>query len=117
MHAAGVIGRVPTGPLKTARRRFLDWLAAAARDREETIRVILAGQTAPAEPPEADHRGLRVRFAYHATADDAIEEELAHTPRGGAVVVSDDGRLHEAARRRGCEAWRCPTFVDWLIEP
>jgi hypothetical protein len=81
------------------------------------VRVVFDGQAAPAETPEADYRGLRVRFAYKATADDAIEEELSRTPPGGAVVVSDDARLHEAARRRGCPAWGCMKFVDWLIEP
>jgi hypothetical protein len=32
------------------------------------------------------------------------------------IVVSDDSRLHEAARRRECSAWGCARFVDWLVE-
>src|SRR5262245_11389383 len=117
MHAAGVVGRVPAGPLKSARRRLLDWLADGTRGRADTVRVVFDGQVAPADSGEENYRGLQVRFAFRATADDAIEAELATLPRKAAVVVSDDGRLHEAARRRGCEAWKCARFVDWLIEP
>lgn len=116
MHAAGVVGRTP-GPLKSARRRLLDWLADAVRGRTATLRVLFDGQAAPADSGEEVHRGVQVRFAFRATADDVIEEELAQLLRGGAVVVSDDSRLHEAARRRGCEWWGCARFVDWLIEP
>jgi predicted RNA-binding protein with PIN domain len=117
MHAAGVVGRTKTGSLKSARRRLLDWLADGVRSRADTLRVIFDGQTAPADSGEETYCGLQVKFAFRATADDAIEAELAGLPRRGAVVVSDDTRLHEAARRRGCEAWGCARFVDWLIEP
>jgi hypothetical protein len=81
------------------------------------FRVVFDAQAAPADTGEEVYRGLSVRFAYHATADDAIEAELAQAQPGGIVVVSDDGRLHEAARRRGCDAWQCRKFVDWLLEP
>jgi predicted RNA-binding protein with PIN domain len=117
MHAAGVVGHGRASHLTPARQRFLDWLASAAHGRSETLRVVFDGQAAPADSGEAAYRGLYVRFAYRATADDEIEAELAALPRGGVVVVSNDGRLHEAARRRGCAAWRCGRFVDWLIEP
>src|SRR5438874_439271 len=103
MHAAGVVGRVSTGSPKAARRRLLDWLADATRGRTDVLRVVFDGQAAPADTGDELHRGVQVRFAFRATADDAIEEELARTGRGGVVVVSDDSRLHEAARRRGCE--------------
>jgi hypothetical protein len=117
MHAAGVVGHRKVDRLPPARKRFLDWLADAARGRDDTLRVVFDGQAAPADTGEETHRGIQVRFAYRATADDAIEEELARTARGGVVVVSDDSRLHEAARRRHCEAWGCTKFTDWLIEP
>jgi len=117
MHAAGVVGHGRVSHLKPARRRFLDWLAKSVHGRADTVRVVFDAQAAPADTGEEVYRGLHVRFAYHATADDAIEAELARAQPGGLVVVSDDGRLHEAARRRGCDAWRCAKFVDWLLEP
>jgi uncharacterized protein len=117
MHAAGVVGHRRVTHLKPARRRFLDWLADATRGRDDTLRVVFDGQAAPADTGEEIYRGIQVRFAFRATADDVIEEELAGASRGSLVVVSDDSRLHEAARRRGCAAWGCDRFVDWLIEP
>src|SRR5205823_14898097 len=59
-----------------------------------------------------------VRSAVGQTADDLIEALLAAESRPGEItVVSNDSRLHEAARRRGSRAWSCQHFMDWLAEP
>lgn len=116
LHAAGLAAaNLPPGRLRSARRRMLDWLADAAPARGAVVRVVFDGMAAPAESPEADHRGVRVRFAFRQTADDLIETLLAGDARPADVtVVSNDSRLHEAARRRGSRAWSCERFMDWL---
>jgi predicted RNA-binding protein with PIN domain len=112
LHAAGLAG----SNRRAARRRLLDWLADSARTHPaDRIRVIFDAQDGPSESPEADHRGIRVRFAFRRTADDLIEELLAAGQPFDTTVVSNDSRLHEAARRRGCQAWSCQQFMDWLI--
>lgn len=117
LYAAGLAApKVAPGRLKVARRRLLDWLADAP-PRGAVLRVVFDAKAAPADSAEADHRGVRVRFAYQQTADDLIENMIAaETQPGNLVVVSNDSRLHEAARRRGCRAWSCQYFMDWLAE-
>lgn len=115
LHAVGLAAadRKP-GRLKSSRTRLLDWLAASARNRGAILRVVFDAADGPAPTPEADYRGVRVLFAYRQTADDTIERLLLELEPGGVVVVSNDGRLHEAARRRGARSWGCDRFVDWL---
>jgi predicted RNA-binding protein with PIN domain len=119
MHAVGLARQgLPAGALQRARTRFLDWLAHAANGRDATVRVVFDAVGAPAASPESDHRGVRVRFAFHHTADDEIEDLLATEPRpAGITVVSNDSRVREAGRRRGTAFWTCEEFVDWAIEP
>lgn len=54
-----------------------------------------------------------VRFSSSQTADDDIEALLKSA--GAGIVVSNDSRLHEAARRANADAWRCERFLDWVI--
>jgi uncharacterized protein len=117
MHAAGYLASRPKPPrLGPVRGRFLDWLATSAGGRAAEVRVVFDAAAAAGDSPEAVHRGVRVRFAYRRTADDLIEELLAGDGDPGSLaVVSNDGRLHEAARRRQVRAWSCERFVDWLV--
>lgn len=115
MHAVGLVRvGLPAKELAPARARFLDWLADAARGRPDTLRVVFDAVHGPAPTGEFAHRGVRVRFAFGQTADDQIEELLAAAP---AAVVSNDGRVREAGRRRGGAVFTCQEFVDWLIAP
>jgi predicted RNA-binding protein with PIN domain len=119
MHASGLARRgLPAGALQKARTRFLDWLAQAAEGRAVLIRVVFDSMKGAGAIPDADHRGIRVRFSRGNTADDEIEEMLETEPRrGGLTVVSNDARLREAARRSGAEYWTCHEFIDWAIDP
>jgi predicted RNA-binding protein with PIN domain len=118
MHACGVVRPgLPAGGLERARTLFLDWLAERSKGRAAVLRVVFDAQDAPGPSPESDHGGVRVRFAFHRTADDEIEELLAAEPQPARVtVVSNDGRIREAGRRRGCPIAACEEFVDWLID-
>jgi predicted RNA-binding protein with PIN domain len=117
MHAVGLASaRLPPGRLEAARLRLLDWLADAADGRGALLRVVFDAKAAPAASPEADHRGVRVAFAFRRTADERIEELVGAEPRPDRVtVVSNDGQVREAARRRGCGLFACEEFVDWLV--
>ncbi len=119
MHAVGLLRPgLPTGRLERARIRFLDWLADAGKGRADTLRVVFDAQGAPAASKESDHRGVRVRFSFRRTADDEIEELLAAEPIPARVaVVSNDGRVREAGRRRGASVHTCEEFVDWTLDP
>ncbi len=120
MHAAGLLTTVklPAGRLEPARGRLLDWLADASAGRGERLRVVFDAARGLGPSPETEHKGVRVRFAYRETADDLIEHLLATDPRPAAVmVVSNDTRLHEAARRAGSRWMSCEGFVDWLVLP
>jgi len=118
MHAVGLARTgLPAKGLERARTRFLDWLADAVRGRDATLRAVFDAQDAPAASPEADYRGVRVRFAHRRTADDEIEELLAAGPAARVAVVSNDSRVREAGRRRGASVFACEEFVDWLSAP
>ena len=68
-------------------------------------------------PRNSHNKAVIVHYAIGETADDAIEDRLAIEPDAPHwVVISNDMRLHESARRRGSESWSCQKFVDWLID-
>ena len=120
LHAVGWANRkMPSGTLEAARRKLLDWLAGTVplKSGSAVFRVVFDAQKGTAPSAGRSHRGVLVQFAYRRTADDVIEELLdaEPTPRD-VTVVSNDGRLHEAARRAGSRGWGCQEFVDWLIE-
>lgn len=117
MHALGSVGRKTPAPLfERARTKFLDWLADRLKGRDAAARVVFDAQQAPAPSLETVHRGVRVRFAFQRTADDVIEELVEVEPKPRALtVVSNDGRVTEAARRAGCGVASCQEFTDWLI--
>ena len=114
MHAAGYLSARPTGNLDPVRRRFLDWLAGVAAAKTVAIRVVFDAQNGRQASLETAHRGVKVRFAHRKTADDEIESLLA--PPDGLVVVSNDQRLHESARRAKAAAWACEQFIDWVVQ-
>ena len=113
MHAAGYLASKSSGRLEPIRNRFLDWLAGIAKSKAVGVRVVFDGQASPRKSKETDYRGVRVRFSTAQTADDDIESLLKSA--GAVTVVSNDSRLHEAARRANADAWRCERFLDWVI--
>jgi predicted RNA-binding protein with PIN domain len=109
---------MPAKGLERARKHFLDWLADAAKGRDATFRAVFDAQDSQQASTEGDHRGVKVRFAFRRTADDEIEELLAKEAMPSRVaVVSNDGRVQEAGRRRAAAVYRCEEFVDWLMKP
>jgi predicted RNA-binding protein with PIN domain len=102
--------------LEHARQRLLDRLANSAGHEANSITIVFDGRGAPEGlRDQAEYRSLHVRYAHEDTADGLIEELLhgESAPRG-LTVVSDDRRVREAARRRGCEVVACLDVFDEL---
>jgi predicted RNA-binding protein with PIN domain len=102
--------------LAHARQRLLDRLADAAHHHTGDVTVVFDGRGArEGLPDREDYRGLHIRYAHEDTADGLIEELLhgESAPRG-LTVVSDDRRIREAARRRGCPTLDCLDVFDTL---
>jgi predicted RNA-binding protein with PIN domain len=89
--------------LERARTRLLALVAHVAAPPARATVVFDAAAAPPGSPAESWHGSVLVRFAQKGSADDLIEELIAHDsdPRR-LTVVSDDHRLREAGRRRGC---------------
>ncbi len=120
MHAVGSAPS-PAGTrtqFDNARKRFLDWLADSPALRGVAVRVVFDAPNSRRDLGTTTHRGLVVTYSFRQTADDLIEALVRVEPHPAAVrVVSDDHRVQEFARRRGCRAWGCAAFVDWLLAP
>jgi predicted RNA-binding protein with PIN domain len=119
LHAMGVLhGRVGPAGLEKARGRLLGLLRGAyAEDEHDRVTVIFDAAKAPrGADSEQEYHGIHVRFAVgEYEADDVIEELIrkASAPKQLAVV-SDDHRLHDAARRRRCAVMSCDEYLTWL---
>src|SRR5215213_767456 len=85
-----------------ARRVLLDWLADRAGPAVASVTVIFDAQNSLGGVVEESHRGLRVLRDRGRTADDMIEDLLREEKSPETLtVVSNDGRVRDAARRRG----------------
>ena len=120
LHAVGWANRrFAPGKLEAARRKLLDWLADSVAVKAGTVRVRVVFDAQKGSAPSAgqSHRGVLVQFAFRRTADDEIEDLLdAERKPTELVVVSNDTRLQESARRSGAKSWSSQVFLDWLIE-
>lgn len=111
MHAAGYLTSRKAGRIEPIRRRFLSWLEGIAAAKGVEVVVVFDGFPPRTAPPSR----IAVHFSQDRTADDAIESLLIEAS-DRPTVVSNDGRLHESARRAGAAAWRCERFLDWILE-
>src|ERR1051325_10695314 len=118
LHALGMI-RKNAGPggLEAGRRRLLEFLVTAfAADAGQVTIVFDAKQAPRGVKRQQQYHGLHVDFAPKGqSADDRIEDliEQAAEPRT-LVVVSNDARLQNAARRSGARAWTHEDLLDFF---
>src|SRR5687768_5957348 len=83
-----------------ARRVLLDWLADRHGATAADVTVIFDAQNSLGGVVEEAHRGLRVLRDRGRTADDLIEDLLNEEKSPETLtVVSNDGRVREAAKR------------------
>jgi predicted RNA-binding protein with PIN domain len=117
-HAMNLLSaRSPASRLESARRNLLDRLALGHGREAGNVAVVFDARAAPpGVPARQEIFGIEVRFAP--VADDLIEDLLAEerTPRQ-LTVVSDDRRLQQAARRRGCAVLGCLDYLERLAAP
>lgn len=102
------------------RQRLLDRLRQRHGGSAEPVTVIFDASRAPsAAPPEEDYKGVHVRFAVgYPSADDLIEELIrTDSAPSRLTVVSDDRRLRDAARRRGCQVTGCLDYFEGVEHP
>jgi predicted RNA-binding protein with PIN domain len=94
---------------------MLDWLADRHGPAAGEVTVIFDAQNSLGGVVEESHRGLRVLRDRGRTADDMIEDLLREERSPESLtVVSNDGRVREAAKRRGAHVRRCGEYLDEL---
>src|SRR5262245_35565032 len=98
--------------LEAGRRALLHLLARAHRDPRDEFTVVFDGaKVSGAAPSEGRIRTIFSRPPH--TADDELVR-LARQWRSGAVVVTSDRRIQDAARRAGAAALTAERFLEAL---
>src|SRR5713101_9997128 len=96
--------------LEAGRRALLHLLVRAHRDPRAEFTVVFDGaRIAGGAPPPGRIRTIFSRPPF--TADDELMR-LARQWKSGAVVVSSDRKIQDAARRAGCAVPPSPGFVS-----
>jgi predicted RNA-binding protein with PIN domain len=99
------------------RQRLLDHLQTKSTASSGSVTIVFDAARPPVgAPAEEDHQGLHIRFAVgYPSADDLIEELVqAESAPAQLTVVSDDRRIRDAARRRGCRELGCLDYLESL---
>ncbi len=118
IHFMGLLGhRAGPGVLEKTRLALLSLLKGSFDEAAGSVTVVFDAAKAPAGAEAAlDYFGIQVRFAQGPQeADDLIEDLIRHAAAPKSLtVVSDDHRLHQAARQRQSRPLGCGDFLDWL---
>lgn len=119
IHALGILPSTAVSKpgLGRARQRLIELLATSPSSQSFTI-VFDASQPPPGNKTESVVQGMRVLVAVAPEeADDLIETLLAHDAQPHLLtVVSNDHRLHDAARRNKAQILSCSAFLD-VVDP
>ncbi len=98
--------------LEAGRRALLHLLARAPRGPRDEFTVVFDGARVSGGAPSAGR--IRVIFSRPPlTADDELMR-LARQWKSGAVVVSSDRKIQDAARRSACAALTADQFLEAL---
>ena len=111
--------RAGRGSLESSRKWLLVEVVRWHGTQSADVTVVFdAAGAPPGTPTSVDHGDVRVRFARGETADDLIEDLIRDesAPRL-LTVVSDDNRIKEAARRRGCVVMGCLDYCERWGQP
>jgi len=101
--------------LEAGRRALLHLLARAHREPRDEFTVVFDGARVSGGAPSAGR--IRVIFSRPPlTADDELMR-LARQLRSGAVVVSSDRKIQDAARRAGSAVLTAEQFLEALDVP
>jgi len=101
-----------------AREKMLEWLNEAHPSPENILVVFDAHKASRPTIGEQISGKIRVRYSHKMIADDLIEDMIRAAARPTLItVVSNDTRLQESGRRRGCVIWRTEDLIDWMQPP
>ena len=118
IHALGMIQKnLHPGGLEASRRKFLEFLVQSFADAVSRVTVVFDAQhAARGGRRDQEFHGLSIRFApKKESADDLIETLIEeHAEPRTLVVISNDMRLQNAARRRGARAWSHEALLDFF---
>jgi uncharacterized protein len=118
IHALGMIHKdAGPGGLKAARKQLLTFLRQSFGDNALHITVVFDAAHAPRGAlRDQIINQMNVRFAPKGqSADDVIETLIGeHGSPKSLVVVSNDARLENAARRRGARSWSHEKLLDFF---
>jgi uncharacterized protein len=111
--------RGSAGALARARERLLQHIHDALARGGAAVTVVFDAARNRKSPLPQQWRGIEVRYSGGGDfADDVIEAMIAASPQPQElVVVSNDHRIQEAARRRCAQPWSCDQFLDHLETP
>src|SRR4051794_8522283 len=101
--------------LDRARSRLLEQVRTTLGEGDHHVTVVFdSGRNRRAAPPPKEFLGIEVRYSGGGDfADDVIEALIAECPQPRhLVVVSNDHRIQQAARRKGAQAWSCDALLD-----
>ena len=117
LHAIGWAAKPASGlSWERSRLRMLDWLAGVHGTSGKDVWIIFDAYHVARPGADQTHRDMHIGFSHQQTADDRIEDMiLSETKPRELAVVSNDTRIQQAARRRGCQVWTCERYLDWLI--
>jgi uncharacterized protein len=119
IHQVGLVHPKDRGLLDWARRQVVQKLEQHFGADAANVTVVFdAHRAARRQAQPSPPAGVQVVFTHDRLADDLIEELIrkASAPRL-LTVVSDDARLVQAARRRGCPVAGCVAFYESLTAP
>jgi predicted RNA-binding protein with PIN domain len=111
------LGRLTPNSRRAALEGARRWLVQQLRVRhppDTAITVVFDSRSAPMGSRGREDQGnIRVVFSHGESADDVIEGLIQNesAPRA-LMVVSDDHRLQQAGRRRGCKVLGCLDYYE-----
>jgi predicted RNA-binding protein with PIN domain len=114
-HLGLVDRRTGATALEQARRRLVEQVRDTIGQGNPAITVVFdSARNRRTMPAPREYLGIEIRFAGGGQlADDVIETLIAQCARPQQlVVISNDRRVQDAARRRGARAWTCDEFLE-----
>jgi predicted RNA-binding protein with PIN domain len=101
--------------LDRARRRLLELVRTTLGEGDHEITVVFDSGRNRRQASPQEYLGIQVCFSAGGEfADDVIEAMIAESRQPQSlVVVSNDHRIQQAARRRGAHAWGCAELLDY----
>jgi predicted RNA-binding protein with PIN domain len=120
LYATGrLTARVGKHGLEGARQSLLQQVRTGHGLHAAEVTVVFDARSAPPGARwEAEFNGVLIKFARDQTADDLIEDLIRAEPSPRLLtVVSNDHRIQQAARRRGCQVLACLDYYEQYLQP